>query len=127
VSDQPYPINRRRADASAYLRNRHGLNYAPGTLAKLASISGGPRFFYGGRFPLYPEAELDAFALSRISDLKSSTSDDGMSCPGGAAASDNQGVDPTVASARTAGHPAPAAPSGDGSHRGQPDRRGAKS
>ena len=76
MPDEPqHPIYRRRRDASEYLRNRFSLNCAVGTLAKYATIGGGPRFVHAGRFPLYPETELDAWALSRISSLKSSTSD----------------------------------------------------
>jgi hypothetical protein len=44
----------------------------------LASIGGGPRFVHAGRFPLYPEAELDDWARSRISPLKASTTDHGV-------------------------------------------------
>src|SRR3954451_15563879 len=55
-----------------------GLSYAPATLAKYASIGGGPRFLHdNGRIPLYPETALDEWARSRLSPLKSSTSDPG--------------------------------------------------
>ena len=67
----------RRAEASEYLKDKFGLDYKPSTLAKLACLGGGPRFEHAGRFPLYPEPELDAWATSRISPLKSSTSDAG--------------------------------------------------
>ena len=73
------PRYRRRADASKYLADRWGLRYAPPTLAKLASVGGGPAFVHAGRFPLYPETELDDWARHRISPLKRSTSDVGAS------------------------------------------------
>jgi hypothetical protein len=72
-----HPIYHRRRSASEYLRERFSLNYAVGTLAKLATVGGGPRFVHAGRYPLYPEDELDAWALSRLSLLKASTSDAG--------------------------------------------------
>ncbi len=75
---QTEPCRRlRRAEASAYLKEKHGINRAPATLAKLACTGGGPRFQHVGRLPLYPEPELDAYALSILSPLKSSTSDAG--------------------------------------------------
>jgi len=67
----------RRSDASIYLKEKYGLDYKPSTLAKLACLGGGPRFEHAGRFPLYPEPELDAWASSRFSPLKTSTSDFG--------------------------------------------------
>jgi len=65
----------RRAEASDYLARVYNIARAPATLAKLACIGGGPRFEHAGRFPLYPEPELDAWAKSIISPLKCSTSD----------------------------------------------------
>ena len=73
MADQP--IYRCRREASEYLRNRFGISCAPSTLAKFATLGGGPKFVHAGRYPLYPETELDAWALSRISPLKASTSD----------------------------------------------------
>jgi hypothetical protein len=67
----------RRAEASAYLQDKWGIVRAPATLAKLACIGGGPRFESANRQPLYPEPELDAWAKSILSPLKSSTSDRG--------------------------------------------------
>lgn len=68
----------RRAEASDYLLATYGLSYQPNTLAKIAcTSSAGPRFIKAGKFPLYPVAELDAFAASIMSPLKRSTSDVG--------------------------------------------------
>lgn len=65
----------RRAEASIYLKQKWGLDRKPGTLAKLACIGGGPRFEVANRTPLYPETELDVWAASLLTPLKSSTSD----------------------------------------------------
>ena len=71
------PRRYRRADASEYLKGTWGIDRKPSTLAKLACLGGGPKFEHAGRVPLYPEPELDAFARSILSPLKSSTSDSG--------------------------------------------------
>ena len=68
---------RRRAEASRYLKDRWGLDYKATTLAKLASVGGGPRYQTAGRFPIYGEDELDSWAAARFSPLKASTSDAG--------------------------------------------------
>lgn len=60
----------RRAEASIYLKQRHGIDRAPQTLAKLACIGGGPTFRHFGRTPLYAPADLDAWAASLLSPAK---------------------------------------------------------
>jgi hypothetical protein len=70
------PLLRRDA-ACRYLRGRWGLQRAPATLAKLAVIGGGPMFFKAGRWPLYPQDGLDAYARKVLGRLLSSTSDSG--------------------------------------------------
>lgn len=65
----------RRAAASDYLRTVWGLSYAPRTLAKLAVVGGSPPMEYAGRFPLYPEDGLDAWASAKIGPRVSSTSE----------------------------------------------------
>lgn len=67
----------RRAEASAYLKATWGVDCSPRTLAKYATLGGGPRFQHAGRFPLYMPAELDAWATARLSGLKISTADPG--------------------------------------------------
>ena len=70
------PTRLRRAEASAYLLSTHGLQVAPQTLAKYACVGGGPRFYKGAaRWPLYPTAELDAWARTRLGELVSSTTE----------------------------------------------------
>lgn len=72
----PHPIPRlRRVDASAYLRDNHGIVRSPATLAKLAVVGGGPRFQKVGRTPLYPVEELDRWAANLTGPLMTSTSD----------------------------------------------------
>jgi hypothetical protein len=66
----------RRKIASDYLLEVHGVSLSPATLAKLAVTGGGPRFFLDGRFPLYPQPELDSFAVARLGPIRSSTSDE---------------------------------------------------
>jgi hypothetical protein len=64
----------RRAAASAYLKETWGLDYSPRTLAKLACVGGGPPMEYAGRFPLYTDGDLDAWATEKISPPVASTS-----------------------------------------------------
>lgn len=64
----------RRTEASEYLKDTWGIDRKPSTLAKLAVVGGGPRFEHANRIPLYPVAELDAWAASILSPLKRSTS-----------------------------------------------------
>jgi hypothetical protein len=73
---------KRRAAASAYLRDRWGVERAPGTLAKLAVVGGGPRFRKAGRIPLYAPADLDAWASALLGKAVASTSELEGKCPG---------------------------------------------
>jgi len=65
----------RRMEACVYLKQVHGIDRAPATLAKLATIGGGPRFESANRIPLYRPSELDRWARALLSPLKESTSD----------------------------------------------------
>lgn len=67
----------RRWEASEYLTLAHGVTIAPATLAKWASVGGGPLFQHSNATPLYPRIELDRWATQRLSGLKRSTSDEG--------------------------------------------------
>ena len=65
----------RRAEASEYIRTTWGIPCAVRTLAKLAVEGNGPLFRKMGRLPLYEVSDLDAWAKSKISVSKfSSTS-----------------------------------------------------
>ncbi len=65
----------RRWEASEYLELVHGVTVAPATLAKMASVGGGPSFQKNGRMPVYPKTELDRWAGERLGRLVRSTSE----------------------------------------------------
>jgi len=65
----------RRWEAADYLRIAHGIEVAPATLAKWASVGGGPGFQRVNRTPLYPVAELDAWATAKLGSTIRSTSE----------------------------------------------------
>ncbi len=65
-----------RKEAAEFLTNR-GYKTAPATLAKLASIGGGPVFESFGRKPLYTPPNLLRWAQARSSGPRRSTSDPG--------------------------------------------------
>ena len=65
----------RRWEASQYLETVHGLRVAPATLAKWASVGGGPAYHKCSRTPLYPIVELDRWAIARLGNLVSNTSE----------------------------------------------------
>jgi hypothetical protein len=92
----------RRKAASDYLRAR-GFPVAGSTLAKLASIGGGPEFQRFGRVPLYAPEALDHWADARLSIAVASTSELGDHVGArdllSAAASPPDGVSPTAPTA----------------------------
>jgi len=55
----------RRPEAAAYLRERYGFG-SWRSLAKLACVGGGPRYFRFGGAALYRRADLDAWVTSRL-------------------------------------------------------------
>ena len=65
----------RRKGASAYLRDKFGLERAPSTLAKWAVTGGGPPFRLLNRVPLYTRADLDQWVASKLGPRMHSTSD----------------------------------------------------
>ena len=72
MSDTAYL--RRRA-AAAYLRDHWGIPCSEKTLAKLASIGGGPAYRLFGRIPIYTTPNLDEFVRAKIGKLVRSTSE----------------------------------------------------
>ena len=74
-----------RKEAAQFLTDR-GFKTAPATLAKLACIGGGPQFRSFGRKPLYRETDLIAWAESRTTGPRRSTSDPGTGGSGREAA-----------------------------------------
>lgn len=67
--------NLSRGEASDYLRETYGIPCAPATLAKMVTTGGGPRYHKVNRSPLYPVAELDAWARKQLGPLHSSSTD----------------------------------------------------
>lgn len=65
----------RREEASEYLEQVHGIRRARSTLAKYASVGGGPSFQKINRTPLYPTEELDRWAIEQLGRLVRSTSE----------------------------------------------------
>ena len=76
-SADDWPANMRRQVASRYLKVEHGIDFAPATMARYfcQRSDGPPAYIAGGRFPLYPRTELDAWAAKRLGKLRRSTSD----------------------------------------------------
>lgn len=68
------PYLRRRA-AAQYLISTYGVPAAPATLAKLASIGGGPAITYFNKVPLYAVKDLDAWANTKLQAPIRSTSE----------------------------------------------------
>jgi hypothetical protein len=64
----------RRKEAAQYLKGKYGVG-SPATLAKLATVGGGPIFRKNGRIPIYQSADLDAWALAKIGKRVRSTSE----------------------------------------------------
>jgi len=64
---------RRRVPAAQYLRERWGIACSAGTLANLAVTGTGPIYRLAGRFPVYAQADLDAWAQERLSEPRRST------------------------------------------------------
>jgi hypothetical protein len=56
----------RRQEASEYLRLKHGVEIASATLAKYATIGGGPAFGKLNRTPLYAVEDLDAWVAMKL-------------------------------------------------------------
>lgn len=65
----------RRAQASEYLFERHGIKHSEGYLAKLAVTGGGPRFHKIKRTPIYTPTYLDQYASEITSAPVRSTSE----------------------------------------------------
>lgn len=65
----------RRKEAAAYLFETHGVPVAVATLAKMATVGGGPSITYFGRIPLYDLGHLDEWARQKLGRPVSSTSE----------------------------------------------------
>jgi hypothetical protein len=64
-----------RREAPRYLKDDWGITRAASTLARLASVGGGPVYKKFGRAVVYDIADLDAWVEARISAPMRSTSD----------------------------------------------------
>jgi hypothetical protein len=64
----------RRKAAGEYLKTKFGFG-SEKTLAKLASVGGGPEFRKAGSAALYEPEKLDEWALAKIGDPVRSTSE----------------------------------------------------
>lgn len=65
----------RRHEAAEYLKSKHGVDRKPATLAKYATLGGGPTFRRAGRVPLYTVDSLDAWVAEITSAPMRSTSE----------------------------------------------------
>lgn len=65
---------RNRKEAATYLEEK-GLPISPKTLAKMATVGGGPRFQRFNRRPVYTEEFLDEWIAARLSQPVRSTSE----------------------------------------------------
>ena len=65
----------RRDAAAAHLRAKWALPCSRGLLAKLAVSGDGPVYRLAGRFPIYSQDDLDAWAENRISEPRRMTSE----------------------------------------------------
>jgi len=78
IDEKPNASDRlmRRSEAAKYVTESYGFPCSPKTFAKIACVSSdGPPFYKAGRFPLYPKSGLDAWAKSKLGQLRRSTSD----------------------------------------------------
>ena len=66
--DTVWPARMRRAQASQYLFNVHGVKLCPQSLARLACKGGGPCYkTLNGRWVLYERADLDLWVSEHLS------------------------------------------------------------
>lgn len=74
MNDNPDDTPVGRKDAANFLTGR-GYTISPATLAKLATVGGGPAYVKFGRRPLYTKHALLAWVRSRTSAPRRSTSE----------------------------------------------------
>ena len=65
----------RRIEAATFVREKWAMPCSPKWLAKLAVVGGGPIYRKAGRYPIYLQSDLDAWAQSRIGAPQRSSSD----------------------------------------------------
>lgn len=64
MGDQPKLL--RRDAAAEFIREHFSIPCSARTLAKFASVGGGPLYRYSGRFPIYDTADLMAWAAGKV-------------------------------------------------------------
>jgi hypothetical protein len=64
-----------KREASAYILAEHGLTVSPRTLDNLAWAGNGPKFYKAGLRRLYSPRDLDAYAIAKLGEPRTSTSD----------------------------------------------------
>jgi len=74
IDNEPKRPPRRRPAAAAYIAEKTGGRCSTSHLAKLAVKGTGPAYRYYNRYPIYDEADLDAYIESRTSAKVHSTS-----------------------------------------------------
>jgi hypothetical protein len=62
-----------RRQAAQYLWEKYRARTSPATLAKMASRGDGPQYRYFGKFAIYEEPDLDAWAVERLTGKVHST------------------------------------------------------
>lgn len=70
-----WQVRLHRQEVPDYMMERHGIKISASTLAKLATIGGGPAFSKPCGRPLYALSDLDQWALERIGTPRRSTSE----------------------------------------------------
>ncbi len=68
-------VRYRSDEAAVYLEAAHGLTIAMRTLDKYRSVGGGPKFQKFNHSALYHRDDLDAWAIEKLGNAKSSTSE----------------------------------------------------
>ncbi|MFO1126350.1 MAG: hypothetical protein U1E25_14470 [Methylocystis sp.] len=63
-------------ESCEYLREKHGVRLAPATLNKYRCLGGGPLFEKFGATVLYKPNSLDSWALAKLGEPRSSTSEE---------------------------------------------------
>ena len=72
------PIRLNRRDASKYLLEQHGLKVSYASLAKLATLGGGPKFRKPNQtVVLYDRSSLDEWAVEKLGEEYGSTAEIG--------------------------------------------------
>jgi len=75
MSTEAAPPRRHRRRETAQFLSERGYTTASSTLAKYASVGGGPPFVSWGRIPLYEEPDLMAWAEGRLARKRRTTSE----------------------------------------------------